>query len=131
MTRAMQQLYLTHAGERRRFGERSFQSPSRFLREVPEELIEVLRSNQSSARSGRRGESGRSGGDSSFDYSYAQESNDAEEGVRAGMRVRHPVFGVGVIMAVAGSGLNQKLKIRFERVGMKTVMVRYANLELT
>ena len=46
------------------------------------------------------------------------------------MRVRHSVFGVGEVMAVIGEGLNQKLKIKFERAGIKTVMVRYANLEL-
>ena len=61
-----------------------------------------------------------------FDYSYSQD-DDGE--VREGMRVRHPVFGVGVVMHVQGSGLNQKLKIKFERAGVKTVMVRYANLE--
>ena len=46
------------------------------------------------------------------------------------MRVRHSVFGVGVILSSSGQGLNQKLKIKFERAGVKTVMVRYANLEL-
>ena len=46
------------------------------------------------------------------------------------MQVRHPVFGVGEVMAVMGTGLGQKLKIRFARAGVKTVMVRYANLEL-
>ena len=43
--------------------------------------------------------------------------------------MRHPVFGVGVVMSVAGADLNQKIKIKFERAGVKTVMVRYANLE--
>jgi hypothetical protein len=46
------------------------------------------------------------------------------------MRVRHPVFGAGSVLAVMGQDLNQKLKIKFDRVGVKTVMVRYANLEL-
>jgi hypothetical protein len=46
------------------------------------------------------------------------------------MRVRHSVFGMGVILSSSGADMNQKLKIRFERAGVKTVMVRYANLEL-
>ena len=46
------------------------------------------------------------------------------------MRVRHSVFGVGAVVAVMGQGLDQKLKIKFERAGIKTIMVRYANLEL-
>jgi DNA helicase-2/ATP-dependent DNA helicase PcrA len=132
MTRAMEQLFLTCAGQRLRFGERTFQSPSRFLTEVPEDLIEVLRSERTRGRGERRPSSRRSsgGGDSSFDYSYSQESPEGEDGVAAGMRVRHPVFGAGEVVAVIGTGLNQKLKIRFERAGVKTVMVRYANLEL-
>ena len=44
--------------------------------------------------------------------------------------MRHRVFGVGTVRAVVGDGLNQTLRVRFDRVGVKTVMVRYANLEL-
>jgi DNA helicase-2/ATP-dependent DNA helicase PcrA len=130
MTRAMVRLYLTCAGERRRFGERTFQSPSRFLAEVPEDLIEVLRASRSRGASGR-GESGYSASDWSdgdADYSYSQEASDGS--IQPGLRVRHPVFGAGVVLTVTGSDLNQKLKIRFERAGVKTVMVRFANLEL-
>ncbi len=133
MTRAMEQLYLTHAGERRRFGDRSFQSPSRFLAEVPEELVEVLRSQRTrgpapGALSGGRRTRARADEGSSFDYSYSQESGDGE--VSAGTRVRHPVFGPGEVMSVSGAGANMKLKIRFQQVGVKTVMLRFANLEL-
>jgi DNA helicase-2/ATP-dependent DNA helicase PcrA len=73
------------------------------------------------------------GGDANLDYSYSQvgpEPYDEDAGAPSrGMRVRHAVFGEGTIAQVSGSGLNQKLKIEFDRVGMKTVMVRYANLE--
>jgi DNA helicase-2/ATP-dependent DNA helicase PcrA len=129
MTRAMEQLLITSACERRRFGERSYQTPSRFLREIPEEHMEIDRASRSRAEPRSRGEA-RSGGGSSFDYSYSQEAPDEEgKGIRPGLRVRHPVFGVGVVMSVSGADLNQKIKIKFERAGMKTVMVRYANLE--
>ena len=46
------------------------------------------------------------------------------------MRVRHPVFGLGSVAAVMGTGPGQKLRIRFDRAGLKTVMVRFANLEM-
>ena len=104
-TRAMEQLHITHAAERRRFGERNLQSPSRFIDEIPSDLLEVL----GRAAAGRHGGSGGQG--ASFDYSYSQESFDEGDEVRPGMRVRHPVFGDGVIMEVQGSGINQKLKI--------------------
>ena len=130
MTRAMEHLFLTCAGERYRYGDRTYQTPSRFLQEIPDELIETLGTASRSARA-RAGVSGSSrGGDSRFDYSYGQDEVGEGEGVAVGTRVRHPVFGRGEVLAVLGTDLNQKLKIKFERAGMKTVMVRYANLEL-
>lgn len=129
MTRAMEHLFLTCAAERFRFGDRSYQSPSRFLQEIPDELIETL---GTASRAGRSsGSSARSStGGSRFDYSYGQEEAGAGEGVRVGTRVRHPIFGRGEVLAVLGTDLNQKLRIKFERAGVKTVMVRFANLEL-
>jgi DNA helicase-2/ATP-dependent DNA helicase PcrA len=123
----MEELSMTCARERRRFGTRSYQSPSRFLREVPEALIDV----QASSGAPRRGRlrSPRKANESRLDRSYSQEPQDSEDGVREGMSVRHPVFGVGTVVAVLGQGLDQKLKIKFERAGIKTIMVRYANLE--
>ena len=126
MTRAMEQLNITHAAERRRFGERSLQAPSRFLDEIPSDLIETLREGRGHSRRGFSG----AGSDSSFDYAYSQEAPDADGEVHPGTRVRHPVFGDGEVMEVIGGGVNQKLKIRFARVGVKTVLVRFANLEL-
>ncbi|MFP6656278.1 MAG: UvrD-helicase domain-containing protein [Myxococcota bacterium] len=129
MTRAMEHLFLTCAAERFRFGDRTFQSPSRFLQEIPDELIQTL----ATASRGERAapSSGRSSrGGSRFDYSYAQEEAGEGGAVQVGTRVRHPVFGRGEVISVMGSDLNQKLRIKFERAGVKTVMVRFANLEL-
>ena len=128
MTRAMEHLTLAYARERRRYGGINYQTPSRFLNEVPEELVEGAISHGAKTRSQALDEFAQTDGS---DYSFNQEMGDEGEGtVQPGMRVRHSVFGVGVILSSSGSGLNQKLKIRFERAGVKTVMVRYANLEL-
>ena len=123
MTRAMEKLTLAWASERRRFGQVQYQSPSRFLDEVPDSFVE----NQGSRESHRSPASRRSSTQGrSMDYAYSQEeSSSAHEG----QRVRHAVFGEGTIMLASGSGENAKLKIRFDRVGIKTVMVRFANLE--
>ncbi|MCZ6465274.1 MAG: UvrD-helicase domain-containing protein [Proteobacteria bacterium] len=124
MTRAMERLTVTCAAERRRWGTHSHQQPSRFLEEIPDKWLEGERTPAAErARPGSRD-------GASLDHSYSQEPAGEGNGVRAGTQVRHPVFGVGTVMAVVGDGLNQKLRIRFDRVGVKTVMVRYANLEL-
>ncbi|MGH0033573.1 MAG: ATP-dependent helicase [Myxococcota bacterium] len=129
MTRAMERLWLSAARERRRFGTHSYQSPSRFLDEVPADLLRRHGGERAASASRRPRREARE--DSALDFSYSQEpSGDPESGVRPGTRVRHPVFGTGSVMAVVGTDLNQKLKIKFDRVGVKTVMVRYANLEL-
>jgi DNA helicase-2/ATP-dependent DNA helicase PcrA len=116
MTRAMEKLTLTCASERLRFGSRTYGVPSRFLREIP---ASVLASPGESTPDSSK--------DSSYDYSYGQAEAPA---IAPGLRVRHPVFGPGSILAVAGSGTGQKLRIRFDRAGVKTILVRYANLEL-
>ncbi|MFO0691331.1 MAG: UvrD-helicase domain-containing protein [Myxococcota bacterium] len=130
MTRAMEHLFLSCASQRMQWGERSYQSPSRFLQEIPDEWIETL----GAAHRGPRSRTGSPRSGSQFDYSYAQDvpadDSPGEGGVAVGTRVRHPVFGRGQVLAVIGTDLNQKLRIKFERAGVKTVMVRFANLEL-
>ncbi len=146
MTRAMERLTMTYARERRRFGQRLFGAPSRFLREIPASVVtgsdphgEGLgdAGGAGVAGFGRGGPGGRSGsggqgglGERSVDYSYGQWSDDETPLLRPGLRVRHPVFGAGSVVAVRGQGSSQKLDIRFDRAGVKTVMVRFANLEL-
>ena len=124
MTRAMERLFLCCAGQRRRFGSRTYAVPSRFLSEVPDELV------AGELRGDGRGYDplGPGGGTRpDLDYSYAQ---DEPATVSPGLRVQHPVFGRGTVVDVTGSGAKTKLRIRFERVGMKTIMLRFANLEL-
>ena len=130
MTRAMEHLFLTCAAERFRYGDRTYQSPSRFLQEIPDELIETLGTAQRGARARAGSSSGASSKAARFDYSYGQTEPSEGDGVAVGTLVRHPVFGRGEVLAVIGIDLNQKLRIKFERAGVKTVMVRYANLEL-
>ena len=135
MTRAMQDLTLYWAEERRRYGALTFGVPSRFLREIPTQhlrgdALDAPRrerldfgsrpSRRSAASSGR-----------SLDYSYDQSSpGDDEDGLRPGQRVTHPIFGGGSVLEVIGAGPKRKLRIRFDRAGIKTVLLRYANLEL-
>jgi DNA helicase-2/ATP-dependent DNA helicase PcrA len=121
MTRAMERLTLACARERRRYGSRTFGVPSRFLREIPESLIEG---------SLPREQRGAPAGEASLDYEHAQtEYDETGSEIPKGMRVRHAVFGIGTVLDVQGRGPAQKLRIRFDRVGVKTLLLRFANLE--
>jgi DNA helicase II / ATP-dependent DNA helicase PcrA len=115
MTRAMRQLYLTCAEQRRLHGVDSYGQASRFIREVPEELIEEVRPRVQVSRPVAVGR--------------FRPQEPAVAGVRLGARVRHGKFGEGVILSVEGNGAQARVQVSFERQGTKWLMVQYANLE--
>src|SRR5215470_18062095 len=115
MTRAMRQLYLSYAEQRRLHGIDSYGQVSRFVREIPEGLIEEVRPRVQVSRPIAVGRF------------RAEEPEVA--GVRLGARVRHGKFGDGVILNVEGSGAHARVQVNFERLGTKWLMVLYANLQ--
>ena len=116
MTRAMRQLYLTYAEQRRLHGIDSYGQPSRFIREVPEELIEEVRPRVHVSRPVAVGR-----------FRAAEEP--AAPGMRLGARVRHSKFGEGVILNLEGNGAHARVEVNFEHQGSKWLMLQYANLE--
>ncbi len=116
MTRAMRQLYLTCAEQRRLHGVDSYAQASRFIREVPEELLEEVRPRVQVSRPLSVGR-------------FRAPEEPAAAGVRLGARVRHGKFGDGVILNVEGNGPHARVQVSFERQGTKWLMVQYANLE--
>jgi DNA helicase II / ATP-dependent DNA helicase PcrA len=116
LTRAMEQLYLCYAEQRRLHGQDHYGTPSRFIRELPAELIEELRPALSVSRPVYR----RAG-------SVAAEAHGT---VRLGQRVRHGRFGEGVVLNCEGSGAHARIQVNFENAGPKWLVVAYAKLEL-
>ncbi len=138
ITRAQSRLVLTSAARRRTFGEYRDTEPSRFLREIPDELLETVVSplvrgrqvpEHGRHRAGRRraGQSAGAAPATTF-FDYADENQSAAF-VRPGMRVRHPVFGIGTVASVEPLAGDVKLTVRFEAVGYKKLLGRYAKLE--
>jgi DNA helicase-2/ATP-dependent DNA helicase PcrA len=115
MTRAMSQLYLTHAESRRLHGSESYPLPSRFLREIPVDLIEELRARPNVTRPYAP-----SGG--------SLRAAQAETGFQLGQRVLHPKFGEGVVLNAEGQGNGARVQVNFEQAGAKWLVVAYANL---
>jgi DNA helicase-2/ATP-dependent DNA helicase PcrA len=117
MTRAMRQLYVTYAEQRRLHGVDSYGQPSRFLQELPEELVEEVRPRIQVARAVGSG----------------RFRKIAEElpvpGMHLGSRVRHSKFGDGVVLNVEGNGPHARVQVNFEAEGTKWLMLQYANLE--
>ena len=145
MTRAKAYLHLATASRRRRGGTYQDQKESRFLAEVPHDLLEIEESPELRQRRGVRevyNFFGRSGGSSDSDAmdepaynepvyeepTYEPEAAGAE--IRRGAQVRHEVLGVGKVLQVEGSGADMRLVIYFEGVGRRKLLAKYANLDL-
>ncbi|WP_027848223.1 DNA helicase II [Marinospirillum minutulum] len=134
ITRAMKTLYLTHAETRRIFGQEKYCRPSRFLTELPAELLNEVRLSASVSRpmhfaKDRPKQAGvRVGGVGAGNpLSGAKESAEAAN-LRIGQRVEHKKFGIGVILHAEGQGERTRLLINFEGVGEKWLVLGFAPL---
>ena len=128
MTRARERLHLTWAQSRSVFGQRRLSEPSRFLLEIPRDQMEETADGRVpviAASAPRR----RFGGDRSFIPAPAP-SPEALKELRPGVRVRHPLFGVGTVLRSEASGEETKVTVSFPGVGAKRLVARYAGLEL-
>ncbi len=143
MTRAKERLFLSRAEERSTFGVGRANLPSRFLDELPLELMqfeEKKRRMESlfSQESPWREDIHRSEimvDDLSQENHYPEGDGVvlSPEGffpLKIGMRVRHPKFGEGRVKSVEGMDENQKATIVFQNLGIKRLKIRYANLEI-
>src|SRR4030081_3653526 len=111
MTRAMKQLFLTYAVQRRLHGVDSYGMPSRFIKELPEEFIEEVRRRSQVARPPA--------------VTRMRTEEPLMPGMRLGGRVRHGKFGEGVILNVEGNGPTARVQVNFEQQGSKWMMVQY------
>lgn len=114
VTRAMKQLYLTYAESRRINGSETFNRPSRFIGEMPEEVIKEVRPQKVVV------------------YPRSAPSQIANEvvgtGLKIGQRVSHQKFGEGIILNYEGEGSSARVQVNFSE-GSKWLVMGYANLE--
>ncbi len=157
MTRARERLFLSNARRRRIFGQDQYNAPSRFIDDIPRELVDLEeRGSGPGARGSERRESGTGPQEglkgwcpvktesptghnlaAVFARSESDEvpANEVEvvpedsEGIVLGMRVRHAKFGVGTVRKIEGRGDDQKVIVWFASVGPKKLLVRFAGLE--
>lgn len=148
ITRAEQRLYLTHAASRNLYGATQYNPPSRFLDEIPAELVSEVegtasRRRGSSSRGSRRWaehrearvdramRSGKSlGTDIAKPTAPARTQTGAhEKGIRVGDDVRHSTWGEGVVLMIEGQGEKAEAVVRFPSVGEKRVLLSWAPLE--
>lgn len=138
LTRAQESLVLTHARYRSQFGQVALARPSRFLLEIPRELLDTRDTTgarepafsdpltrPARSRTPAAGVARRSG---ELSYEPDPAMADGDGSWSAGMRVSHPTFGPGIVMTVEGRGRSQKLKIRFKNGSLKKIMPAHTPL---
>ena len=126
ITRARTKLYMSHAESRRMHGEVNLCRPSRFINEIPNELLDEIRMKSSVSRPsfGKTRIGGRVSSKLSGDIEVP------ETDLSLGQRVVHGKFGEGVILNYEGQGPNARVQVNFDAVGSKWLVLSYAKLEV-
>ncbi|WP_182335619.1 DNA helicase II [Stenotrophomonas acidaminiphila] len=119
ITRARQKLVLGYAESRRIHGQDNYSLPSRFLREIPRELLHEVRPKVQVSRPASLGSSRVTG--------HAALEAPA---IRLGASVSHPKFGEGVVTDYEGSGAHARVQVEFAEAGSKWLVMAYANLNV-
>jgi len=119
ITRAMKQLYLTYAESRRINGQENYNRVSRFVTEIPEELVQEVRLTNVVTKPARAVRPRKAG----FDIEIGGTD------IRLGQRVVHGKFGEGVVLNYEGEGKQARIQVNFNSEGSKWLMLAYANLQ--
>ncbi|MCB0994421.1 MAG: DNA helicase PcrA [Acidimicrobiales bacterium] len=149
ITRARERLYLTHAWSRTLYGATQYNPPSRFLDEVPAELVTEAEGSRGSRRgSGTRRSSFGDSGSSALGARRQRIGSGREAMVEAALRpksptpsgahalelrvgddVRHSAWGEGVVIDLSGEGDKTEATVRFPSVGEKRLLLSWAPIE--
>ncbi|MEA2704815.1 MAG: ATP-dependent helicase UvrD/PcrA [Actinomycetota bacterium] len=148
ITRARRRLYLSHAWSRMLFGSTQYNPPSRFLKEIPAHLTDLVEGSRSRRRGGGGLGSGGSGGSASGSYGSGgyrsgrdrivdaatrpgpPRTTGAERlGIGVGSDVVHAKWGEGVVLEIKGSGDKTEALVRFPSVGEKWLLLSWAPLK--
>jgi DNA helicase-2/ATP-dependent DNA helicase PcrA len=122
ITRAMDHLYLIRAFRRRMFGVSNVTEPSRYLSDLPADLIEgdvaglVTREQAAFRRE--------------TSWAWQPQAEEIEPQFHVGMRVHHPKFGEGIVMESRLDHDEEEVSVAFENIGIKRLLASEANLEI-
>ncbi len=118
ITRAREQLVVSSAEVRRLYGNDNYNVTSRFIKEIPQELMEEVRPKAQITQAVHHAP-----------RQFSASTVTAETGFRIGQSVSHKKFGVGLILNLEGQGSQARIQVNFEQAGSKWLVMQYANLE--
>lgn len=135
ITRAKERLYITHAQMRMLYGGVNSSVPSRFLLEFPKETITVLKDNRRVSGPGspypaRENQVREAGPIRMMNNAPKAPQGSNPDDIRTGSKVSHPKWGIGTVVTKEGVGENAQVKVAFPGLGIKQLVLAYANLTL-
>lgn len=131
ITRAERQLYVTNAVTRTMYGRISAYMPSRFLGEIPPELVEEYKRKSAMPQSRMTSVPGQQRVSilSKPVATSLPKKHAVTDSFAKGDKVRHKIWGIGTVLDVIGDGPNMQMKIQFPTKGVRQVVVKFAPLE--
>ncbi len=136
LTRAKEQIYLTRAGERMLYGRTNYNPVSRFLREIPSELLLDMNQAMAKQRSAERRELSSGSlqaslrtGDGVFLQTKCSNESKPQCDYQMNDTIEHKKWGRGVIVGISGSGEELSVRVIFPEIGMKDLFVKYAPIK--
>jgi len=138
ITRAKERLIITHASERRLYGYPQANLVSRFVKDLPSEVVEMVGREVAEGHSFHRHAKWNSGlinpvkKEKSYEGMFHRQpaTSGSDDRYYKGAVVRHTKFGLGTVQRSEGSGDDLKISVSFPGHGVKTLAVKYANLEV-
>lgn len=124
ITRAMRKLYITYAENRRLFGSETYNSPSRFIGEIPANLVHEVRLKTEISRPLYQADYGKVG-----QFSDPAPDFDDLPPLALGGRVEHARFGEGTVVQFEGNGPRARVQVNFDDAGSKWLVVAMAKLQ--
>lgn len=122
ITRAREHLMMTYAESRRHYGSDNYNPPSRFISEVPADLMVEVRPRAMISQAVHR--------PTSMLINNKKRGQISETGIQVGQRVTHKKFGEGIVLDQEGSGHNARVQVQFAGDGSKWLVLAYANLNV-
>lgn len=119
LTRARERLYISRAYRRMLWGNNQYNGESRFMKEIPSELMVGTAREQNSSLSSEKGEPGKK-------PAFSSQSKGSAGLMNLGDKVQHAKFGTGVIVKTDGSGEDMEISVAFPQNGIKNFILRYA-----
>lgn len=138
ITRAEKQLFLTHTDRRMLYGKSQFNSVSRFIEEIPRELLEEYRGEKATQRKKIRENTAKREKTFFKGHVYKPanitppkiDNAPSSDKVSVGTKVKHKSWGMGTVVSVKGQGDKTEVMVAFEGNGIKKLMLSFAPIEI-